>query len=86
MLRCIAVGFTLLILLTGCSPGDDAYHRANAAYARGEYKTAFANYLYAANQGVTPAEYALGYQYFYGQGTSMDQTEAVRWFQRARNH
>ena len=63
-------------LLTACSdPAVKAYHRGNDAYEYGNYKTAFANYLYAARGGVTPAQYAVGYQYYYGQGTKQDQAE-----------
>lgn len=74
-------------LLAGCDgPGVSAYHRGNHAYEYGNYKEAFANYLYAANQGVVPAQYAVGYQYFYGQGTKRDEPKGIKWLQRAAHH
>ncbi|MCX7124340.1 MAG: hypothetical protein NTU49_01030 [Gammaproteobacteria bacterium] len=77
----------VILFLTGCgAPGVDAYHRGNQAYEYGDYKTSFVNYLYAANQDVTPAEYAVAYQYFYGQGTKRDQMEAIKWLQKAAPH
>ena len=86
MLRRIAVFilFFSVFLLSGCDgPGVRAYHRGNHAYEYGNYKKAFVYYLYAANEGVVPAQYALGYQYFYGQGTKQDASEGVKWFIRA---
>ncbi len=76
---------SFIALLTGCA-GSNAYHRGNDAYEYGAYKTAFANYLYAANEGIVPAQYAVGYQYYYGQGTKLDQAKAIEWFKRAAHH
>lgn len=84
MLRGIAV-FSLiftLFLLTSCS-SSDAYHRGNAAYERGDYKTSYREYLYAAKSGWADAQYAVGYQYFYGLGVERNQNETVKWFERA---
>lgn len=77
-----------VLLLSGCNggPGVHAYYRGNKAYACGDYQTAFANYLYAANQDVVPAQYAVGYQYYYGQGTKRDEPKSILWFQRAAYH
>lgn len=76
-----------ILMLSACSgPGVDAYHRGNDAYERGDYHRSFADYLYAANAGVTPAQYAVAYQYYYGQGTTVDQANAVMWFKRAAPH
>ncbi len=78
---------SFITLLTACSdPAVSAYHRGNEAYEYGNYKIAFANYLYAANGGVVPAQYALGYQYYYGQGTKCDQAEGISWFKRAAHN
>lgn|SRR3990167_7422265 len=85
MLKIIILCFTLL--LAACDgPGVNAYHKGNEAYIYGNYKESFANYLYAANQGVIPAEYNLAYQYFYGQGTKRDPVSAIRWLQCASPH
>ncbi|GEM_PF-5760973 len=74
-----------IALLTGCV-GANAYHRGNDAYEYGAYKIAFANYLYAANEGIVPAQYAVGYQYYYGQGTKLDQAKGIMWLKRAAPH
>lgn len=80
ILPCIA-------LLTACDgPAVKAYHRGNNAYEYGAYKIAFANYLYAAHEGVVPAQYAVGYQYYYGQGTKLDQAKGITWLKRAAHH
>lgn len=80
-LFCFATG-----LLAACSPAVTAYHDGNTAYAQGDYQTAFVNYLYAANGGVVPAQYAVGYQYFYGQGIKRSEVNGIRWFERAAPH
>lgn len=76
-----------ILLLAGChGPGANAYDRANHAFKRGEFKQSFADYLYAANQDVVPAQYCLAYQYFYGLGTPIDQQSAVQWLTKAAHH
>lgn len=73
------------IFLVGCqSPGARAYYRGNAEYLQKNYEQAFANYLYAARQGITPAQYAVGYQYFTGQGTKRDEVKSIHWFEKAK--
>lgn len=74
-------------LLGGCNgPGVNAYYRGNEAFQCGHYHESFVNYLYAANQDVVPAQYALGYQYFYGLGTKRDEPKGILWLQRAAHH
>lgn len=77
---------TLLISLSlaGChSPGVAAYYRGNTAFEQGNYTSSFTNYLYAARQGITPAQYAVGYQYYYGLGTRPNMLESTKWFKAA---
>lgn len=40
-------------------------------------------YLRAANQGLDVAQFELGQIYFFGQGVSIDYSEAFKWFRRA---
>ena len=83
----IITSLIAIIFLSSCqSIGDQAYHKANAAFAQGDYNTSFANYLYAANQYIVPAEYALAYQYFYGLGTKRNTVKSVKWLERAAPH
>lgn len=87
MRRCIILLLLLITLVTACNgPGVNAYYRGNQAYEHGAYQVAFANYLYAAHEGVVPAQYALGYQYYYGQGTALDESKGITWLQRAAPH
>ncbi|HLB56090.1 MAG TPA: tetratricopeptide repeat protein [Coxiellaceae bacterium] len=80
----IFISICTVFLLSSCNgPGVNAYHHGNDAYRCGDYKVAFAYYLYAANQNVIPAQYAVGYQYFYGLGTRRNEPESILWFQRA---
>lgn len=84
MWRSMAI-FSLILtafLITSCSTSD-AYHRGNVAYEHGHYKTSYRNYLYAAQGGWADAQYAVGYQYFYGLGVERDQNESIKWFERA---
>ena len=77
----------LACCIVGCStPAEKAYYHGNAAYRRGEYQQSFADYLYAANNYIVPAQYALAYQYFYGLGTQPDQVKAIAWFKKASYH
>jgi TPR repeat protein len=88
MLRSVFIFLSVfsVFLLTGCNPGADAYYRGNDAFLCGNYQESFANYLYAANQDVVPAQYAVGYQYFYGLGTRRDEAQGIIWIQRAAHH
>lgn len=81
---CLLAMITIVTMLSGCeSAGVAAYHRGNVAYEQGRYDLAFSNYLFAANQGVTPAQYAVGYQYYYGIGTNANSIKATKWFKKA---
>ncbi len=82
MLRVLSIILFLFstVLLSSCY---NAYYRGNQAYAEGDYCTSFVNYLDAARLGVTPAQYNVGYQYYYGLGTKRDEVKAIHWFQRA---
>lgn len=87
--RTLSIFFAVMsvVLLSSCAgPGVNAYHRGNEAFEYGNYKASFANYLYAAHQGVVPAQYALGYQYFYGLGTKRNEVKGILWLQKAAVH
>ena len=75
-----------MFLISSCEPGLEAYHRGNQAYQQGKYDISFENYLYAANHGIISAEYAVGYQYYYGQGTKQNAALGITWFQRAAEY
>lgn len=80
LLLCLMVTF----FLSACqNPGTNAYYLGNRAYANGQYKAAFDYYLYAARYNITPAQYAVGYQYYYGIGTQSDMFKSLYWFKKA---
>ncbi|PIZ04673.1 MAG: hypothetical protein COY58_02665 [Gammaproteobacteria bacterium CG_4_10_14_0_8_um_filter_38_16] len=77
----------IVFLIASCDdPGIAAYHRGNHAYSQGDLKKAFPYYLFAANDDIVPAQYAVGYQYFYGKGTKRDESKGIKWFERAAPH
>ena len=58
---------------------------ADAAYRRGDFKTAFKEYLKMAREkgGSNHAECQLGIMFERGEGTAQDSTQAVHWYQIA---
>ena len=75
----------LVVLLLPQVTFADAYSDAEAAYNRGDYKTAFRGYKRLANQGHARAQSSLGFMYGKGQGVPQDYKEAVTWFRKAAN-
>ena len=53
------------------------------AYDRGDYATAFREWLPRAQQGIGEAQYNLGLLYARGQGVPQDDGQAIQWFRRA---
>jgi TPR repeat protein len=54
-----------------------------AAVERGDNETAFRLWRPLAEQGISEAQYNIGFMYFKGWGVQQDYTEASRWFSRA---
>ena len=54
-----------------------------AAYARGDYPTAFAQLKEPATNGDKQAQALLGYMYDAGLGTAENDSEAVKWYEKA---
>lgn len=87
-MRKIIIFFTVFsaFLLTACQPGQSEYQLGNQAYMACDYQTAFKHYLYAANKDVAPAQYAVGYMYYYGLGTKKNTVKGVEWLEKAAPH
>jgi uncharacterized protein len=66
--------------ITSSPPSFDA---ANAAYQKGDYKTALAMVQPVAEGGDARAESLLGLMYYRGRGVAQDDKEAATWFRRA---
>jgi TPR repeat protein len=85
-LLCV-LSLVFMMSLNGCqSPSVAAYHRGNTAFKDGDYTLSFTNYLYAAEQGIVPAQYAVAYQYYYGLGTPSNYVDAAKWLNKAAPH
>ena len=59
------------------------FYEGLAAYNRGDYATAFEEWLTVAEHGDAGAQYNLGFMYDHGQGVPQDYAEAVRWYRLA---
>lgn len=57
--------------------------QGNEAYLRGDYATAFAQYLPLAEQGNAYAQVDLGTLYYHGAGVDQDYAKAVEWYKQA---
>ena len=80
----VAVASTALF--AGCaSTGDPqtSYTQAKQDFASKNYSKAFTEVQGPARAGDADAQYALGYMYFYGKGTSPDRAQAKYWFNLA---
>ncbi len=53
------------------------------AYKRGDYATAYKEWLPLAEQGLARAQFNLGNMYAMGEGVPEDDAEAVKWFRKA---
>lgn len=59
------------------------YENGQVAYERGDYRTAFAEFKQAAQQGILAAEYRLGQMYRKGQGVVQSDALALAWLRSA---
>ena len=75
----------LLTLLVLAWPpiASAGYTEGLAAYDRGDYSTAYSEWLEPAKQGLAQAQYRIGSLYESGLGVTRDFTEASKWYRRA---
>jgi TPR repeat protein len=74
-----AVVLTLSISPAVAGPFEDG----SAAYARGDYVSAFQLFHSLATQGNANGQYSLGFMYFNGQGVLQNFSEAMKWYRLA---
>jgi len=74
----------LLILVSAHCLAD--FKSGGAAYKRGDYETAYKEFLPLANKGDHRAMYALGSMYAGGQGVERDLKQAIKWFKEAAKY
>lgn len=61
------------------TPYQKAQQEADAAYAGGDFHTAYAKYLALARRGDNFSQYRLSYMHFQAQGVERDMAEAFAW-------
>lgn len=74
--------FTCAVLLMAV-PASADYEAGVAAYKRGDYETAFREWMPLAEEGHTKAENGIGVLYGKGQGRPQDFEEALKWYSRS---
>ena len=80
-MKCIV--FVVMFLLGVISFAEAGMDEANEAYERGDYATAYREWLPLAEQGDAEAQFKLGVMYMNGHGVQQDYAEAATWFGRA---
>lgn len=84
-----AITCAIILGLTGCSSSKrtNQFETGKTAFQQGQYHDAFTNLMPFANKGNPEAEYAVGYMFFYGKGTTQNTVVAKKWFTKAaRQH
>ncbi len=76
MRRLVLIAALLTVL---SAPGWADFDAGRVAYERGDYTTAFREFLSSAKQGDADAQFGLGIMYEFGEGVSQDYGEAARW-------
>lgn len=79
------IAIILSILLVSCSSARIAQQlqQGRLNFEAGYYRKAFQQLLPLAAEGNREAQYAVGYLYYYGYGTSQDSDSGMFWIQRA---
>src|SRR3974390_3814249 len=84
----IKIGVSSLIFVLGCFLSSAAcfagdFEDGQAAYKRGDYKTAMTIWTRAANKGDARTQTALGVMYENGRGVQRDYEQATFWYRKA---
>lgn len=74
---------TAVLLIGPVAPASADIAEAYAAYNRGEFKKAFAEFSALAEKGNSIAQANLGFMYHRGQGVEQNYAEAIKWYRRA---
>ena len=82
--RMLAIGIaSTLMLIASTAFAEPTYQQGVSAYKRGNYETALAAFRPLAAKGVPKAQAILGLMYSYGEGVSVDYSEAAKWYRKA---
>lgn len=80
MKRLLALSVFLSSILVGTSVLSADFAKGLDAYQRGDYATAFAEWIPLAEQGDASAQYNLGVMYRNGDDVSQDYNSAINWY------
>ena len=69
--------------LTEANRANLQYQQGEEAWRRGEMRSAFRNFLAAAEAGMVPAFRVVGQFYHHGEGVKADERAAISWYRRA---
>lgn len=69
--------------LTEANRANLQYQQGEEAWRRGEMRSAFRNFLAAAEAGMAPAFRVVGQFYHHGEGVKADERAAISWYRRA---
>ena len=75
--------FAFAAVLLAAAPALGDWDDARAAYYRGDYETAFEEFLPYAQEGDAEAQAMVGVMYQGGYGVRQDLAEAGKWYRRA---
>lgn len=84
-LRTKTLLWLVLFSLSGCVTSSAQLTQGKQDFMLGDYHQAFKKLEPLAIQGNADAQYAIGYMYFYGQGTPQNSLLAAKWMQAAAN-
>jgi len=82
MVKRFLAGVILALILTGGAVAGP-FEEADAAFQRGDYRTALRLWRPLAEQGNATAQFALGKMYVHGEGVPQDDAEALKWYRLA---
>jgi hypothetical protein len=84
-MRWLSLLFSSISIAAGSVAGTFAMPNpdAEAAYARGDYETAFKLWLPLAEQGSPQAQLAIGHMYERGEWVAQDKQAAMEWYSKA---
>jgi Sel1 repeat len=80
---CVSLIGTAISLLSLVSLAWGGFNEGVAAYNRGDYPTAYREFLPLAQRGDARAQANVGRLYHEGHGVPQDYAEAVKWFRKA---
>jgi len=81
LVKRLAVAGVLVLGVSGSAVAG--FNEGVDAYNRGDFETAYKEFLPLAQSGVAAAQFNLGVQYAEGQGVPQDYAQAVKWFRKA---